>query len=114
MERLWSWDRAVTVREVVEDFLLHREIAYTTVMTVMDNLHRKGYLRREMHGRAYHYRAARSREQHTADLMEMVLSSSTDPGAALLRFVEQMSDGEVALLREALDGTPEPDSRKTP
>ena len=106
MDRLWSWHRAVPVRDVVEDLRQDREIAYTTVMTVMDNLHRKGYLMREKRGRAYLYRATRSRERHTAELMESVLADSKDPAAALLYFVGVISPTEVALLRDALDGLP--------
>lgn len=62
MDRLWRWNRPVVVREVVEDLRRERKIAYTTVMTVMDNLHNKGVLARERDGRAYRYRPARSRE----------------------------------------------------
>jgi predicted transcriptional regulator len=104
MERLWSWDRPVLVREVLEDLQRDRSIAYTTVMTVMDNLHRKGVLSRERQGRAYRYRPTRSREEHTAAVMEEVLASSNDPTATLMHFVGQMSKQEVARLRKALDG----------
>lgn len=44
MERLWSYGRPVPVREVLVDLQRERSIAYTTVMTVMDNLHRKALL----------------------------------------------------------------------
>lgn len=105
MDRLWSWDRPVLVREVLEDLKRERSIAYTTVMTVLDNLHRKGVLAREMDGRAYRYRPICSREEHTSALMEQVLASSADPGATLLHFVGQMTPTEIARLREALDRT---------
>lgn len=103
MERLWSWDRPVAVREVLEDLNQDRKLAYTTVMTVLDNLHRKGMVLREKTGRAYLYRPTRSRATHTAELMEQALSRSPDRSGALLRFVEQMSAGELAELRHALD-----------
>ena len=103
MERLWSWDRPVLVREVLEDLQRDRPLAYTTVMTVLDNLHRKGLVLREKRGRAYAYVPTRSRAQHTAELMEQALSSTRDRGTALLRFVEQMSTDEIAKLRAALD-----------
>lgn len=103
MERLWSWDRPVLVREVLEDLQRDRPLAYTTVMTVLDNLHRKGLVLREKRGRAYAYIPTRSRAQHTAELMEQALSSTRDRGTALLRFVEQMSTDEIAKLRAALD-----------
>ena len=102
MERLWRWDRPAPVREVLEDMRQDRQIAYTTVMTVLDNLHRKGMVMREKNGRAYVYRPTRSRESHTAELMEQVLARTSNRGGALLRFVEQMSEDEIAELRGAL------------
>lgn len=103
MDRLWSWDRPVVVRDVLEDLQRERSIAYTTVMTVLDNLHRKGFVIREKDGRAYRYRPASTREEHTARLMEQALAGSGDRRAALLHFVERMPADEVARLREALN-----------
>ena len=42
MDRLWEWGRPALVREMVDDLHDERPLAYTTVMTVMENLHRKG------------------------------------------------------------------------
>lgn len=103
MDRMWSWDHPVAVREVLEDLQRERTLAYTTVMTVMDNLHRKGVLTRQKDGRAYRYRPTQSREQHTAAFMGEVLAGAEDRTVALLHFVEQMSPAEAARLREALD-----------
>lgn len=103
MERLWAQDRAMAVREVLEELERDRHVAYTTVMTVMDNLFRKGLLSRERVGRAYHYSPVQSRDEHTAALMGEVLATSGERGAALLHFVEQMPADEMARLREALD-----------
>ncbi len=104
MERLWSYGRPVSVREVLEDIRQDRAIAYTTVMTVMDNLHRKAFLTRQMVGRAYQYVPAQTRDQHYAAIMGEVLTDSRDRAATLLHFVEQMSRDEVTELREALTG----------
>jgi predicted transcriptional regulator len=104
MERLWASDSAVAVRDVLEDLQKERAIAYTTVMTVLDNLHRKGMVTRQKAGRAYHYRPAYTREEHTAALMEQVLAGSGDRGAALMHFVEQMQPAEIERLRQALEG----------
>lgn len=103
MERLWAGGRPMAVREVLEELQRNRSVAYTTVMTVMDNLHRKGLLSRERVGRAYHYSAVQSREEHTAVLMGEVLAASGDRASALLHFVEQMPAEELARLREALE-----------
>jgi predicted transcriptional regulator len=110
MERLWSTDQPVSVREVVEDLRQERRIAYTTVMTVLDNLHRKGLVSRAKDGRAYRYLPMRSREEHTAALMEEILHSSEDRGATLLHFVGQMSPDEVARLRAVLDQFVDPEA----
>lgn len=105
MDRLWSWDRPTSVREVLDDLRRQRDLAYTTVMTVMDNLHRKGLLARDQDGRAYRYWPTTSREEYTAALMEAALAAGGDRTAALLRFVDRMDRAEVAALRKALDAT---------
>jgi len=46
MDRLWEWGRPALVREVLDDLRKDRPLAYTTVMTVMENLHRKPTMRR--------------------------------------------------------------------
>src|ERR1700758_1206260 len=69
MDRLWEWGRPVLVREVVDDLRDERGLAYTTVMTVMENLYRKGWLRRERDGRALRDEPAGSRSGYTAALM---------------------------------------------
>ena len=83
MDRLWDRATPATVREVLRDLQRHRTIAYTTVMTVMDNLHNKGVLARKRDGRAYLYWPVRSREEHNAELMKQVLAGSTDRTATL-------------------------------
>ena len=102
MHRLWDWDRPASVREVVDDLQRERKIAYTTVMTVLDNLHRKGLVARSKHGRAYAYTAVMSQEEHTASLLEGVLAQTADRGAALLNFVEQLSPDEQVQVHTAL------------
>lgn len=107
MAFVWTAEAPVTVRDVVESLQRDRAIAYTTVMTVMDNLHSKGLLGRERVGRAYVYRATRAREQYEAELMEEVLASSSDRSATLLHFVEQISTEELAELRSLIAGLDE-------
>src|SRR4029078_11525071 len=62
MELLWDSGASRLVRDVVADLGPQRPLAYTTVMTVMDNLHRKGWLIRESDGRARRYAPAASRQ----------------------------------------------------
>lgn len=102
MECLWAQASPATVREVLEDLNQERELAYTTVMTVLDNLHRKGMVWREKSGRAWAYHPAAPRSEYTAELMSEALAGNPDRSSALLRFVEQLPDGELAQLRGIL------------
>jgi predicted transcriptional regulator len=102
MDRLWEWDRPTSVRDVYDDLRSRRAVAYTTVMTVMDNLYKKGALSRELAGRAYLYRPTRAREEYVADLLEDALTASRDRTAAVLGFVERLNPDEIAELRSAL------------
>ena len=102
MEKLWAADAALTVREVHEQLADARDLAYTTVMTVLDRLAKKGLTERERDGKAWRYRAAAPREDLVADLMRDALDGAGDRRAALVRFVDQVSDEEAELLREAL------------
>jgi predicted transcriptional regulator len=103
MERLWDWGRPALVREMVDALHDERALAYTTVMTVMENLYRKGWLRRERDGRAWRYEPTGSRSGYTAALMNDALGTSADRRTALSHFVLQMSPHDAALLQEALD-----------
>jgi predicted transcriptional regulator len=102
MTRVWEWNRPVTVREVLEDLRRDRTIAYTTVMTVMDNLHHKGWLRREAEGRAYRYEAVSTRAAYSAALMNEAWSASDNPAAALVAFFGMMSPEQREALRDAM------------
>jgi predicted transcriptional regulator len=103
MDRLWARGRALSVREVLDDLNRDRALAYTTVMTVLDNLRRKGLVTREQSGRAYLYTPVRSRAEHAADLIAGVLAESEDRTAPLLHFVQRMTPDEVATIRTALE-----------
>ncbi|GAB2858595.1 hypothetical protein GCM10027026_05460 [Myroides odoratimimus subsp. xuanwuensis] len=106
MDVLWdAEDEAwLTVREVHGVLAASRTAAYTTVMTVMDRLARKGMVAQERAGRAYRYRASFSRGELTADLMREALDgfSSEDRGRALVAFVDDARPEDLAALREAL------------
>lgn len=102
MDRLWERDGATTVREVFEDMLRDREIAYTTVMSTMDNLHRKGWLSRERDGKAYRYWPGMTREQYGAALMRDALDAGGRSDRVLAHFLEQISAEDSAALRKVL------------
>ncbi|GAB1337003.1 hypothetical protein ACE1SV_35930 [Streptomyces sp. E-15] len=102
MTRVWKWNRPVTVREVLEDLQRERSIAYTTVMTVLDNLHQKGWVRREAEGRAYRYEAVSTRAAYAAALMNDAWTQSDNPAAALVAFFGMMSEEQRQALRDAV------------
>ena len=68
--------------------LARLKLAYTTVMTVMDNLHSKGFVAREKQGKAYLYTPTTSREEHTAELIDGVLDRSDDPDESIRRLID--------------------------
>ncbi|MGW2014487.1 BlaI/MecI/CopY family transcriptional regulator [Streptomyces sp. NPDC001927] len=102
MDRFWRWNRPATVREIVDDIQLHRDIAYTTVTTVTTILFHKGHLTRTRDGRVWMYKPAATREAYAAALMEDGLEASEDRKGALVQFVENLDEDEIAALRQAL------------
>lgn len=107
MDVLWSADGPLTVREVLERMPAQRNLAYTTVMTVLTNLHRKGMLGREPAGRAYAYRPSLSRQEAAAASLREILDASDDPRSVLMYFAETASEEESTVLRDGL-------ARRTP
>ena len=102
MDRVWQRDGPVTVRELFDELAAERTIAYTTVMTTMDNLHRKGWLDRVKEGKAYRYTATASREEYSARLMREALADGGDAEVVLSHFVAQIGNGESETLRSVL------------
>ncbi len=102
MQLLWAAESPTTVREALVGIDRDPPLAYTTILTVMDNLHRKGFLMRRRAGRAFEYWPTKPRADYTADLMDELLSDSGDRSATLLRFVDRMTPGELSRLKEAL------------
>jgi predicted transcriptional regulator len=101
MRRVWARHEPVTVRDVMGDLQADRNIAYTTVMTVMGNLEKKGWLRRHARGRAYSYEPLVSAEEYSAGLMRQALEATTDRSAVLMHFIEELSADEARALEEA-------------
>jgi predicted transcriptional regulator len=99
MELVWTHFPA-TAREVCDRMTGARERAYTTIMTTMDRLHRKGLLRREKEGLAWRYEPALSRasfEKALADgLAAGILAAHGE--AALAAFVDAAAKVDVTLL----------------
>lgn len=104
MDSLWRAKEPLKVREVLERLDTGKPLAYTTVMTVLDNLHRKAWVQRDLDHRAYRYRPAFSRAEASARALRAVLDSSGDPEAVLLHFAQSVSEQESDVLRRALRG----------
>lgn len=94
----------LSVRAVHDELSLSRDLAYTTVMTVMGRLADGGLLTQERSGRAYLYAAADSLEELTATTMRDQLSGMAAPGrrTALLHFLGDATADEIADLKAAL------------
>jgi predicted transcriptional regulator len=101
MDVLWERDSPATVREVAEA-LAGKNLAYTTVMTVLDRLAGKGMVERERSGRAWIYRPAAPRDAYIAQLMLDALDLAGERDAALVRFARSVSGSEAEVLRAAL------------
>jgi BlaI family penicillinase repressor len=85
VEAVWRLGRA-SVRDVRA--ALQETVAYTTVMTVLDRLYKKGVLERERAGRAYVYRATASAEQIQSSmamgLLQRILGRGPEAAAPVL------------------------------
>ncbi len=103
MDVLWRTQVPARVREVLEQLAPRRTPAYTTVMTVLDNLHRKGWVVRERDGKAYRYLPVLSREEAAARALRRLLDAAGDPEGVLLHFARTASERELAALREGID-----------
>ena len=90
MKIVWETDRA-TVRDVYETMLKKRHVAYTTVMTMMKILERKGYLKKSQEERAYVYRPSEPKQSvirgMVRDFVNRVFNGSAEP--LLVHLVEE-------------------------
>ena len=103
MEELWIAAAPRSVRDVHAALIRDRDLAYTTVMTVLDRLAKKGLVVRESAGRAYLYSAVQTREEMVAEVMHDALDGTEkDRTAALVAFVGRISPDEAATMRQAL------------
>ena len=106
MEQLWESSaqrpEGASVRDVLEALPADRNLAYTTVMTVLDRLSKKGLVTRERDGRAWRYTPAGTRESLTAETMRASLGDANDRRATLLHFLDGATPEELDDLRAAL------------
>lgn len=104
MEVLWDSGGWLTPGEVHDVLSRRRVLTYTTVMTILVRLWRKGRLERERDGRAYAYRPLQSREEHAASRMNEWLEAVRDRPRTLAHFLSSLSGEERTQLRRLLQG----------
>jgi len=99
MDEVWRHGGGLRVRDVHAAFQLR--LAYTTVMTTMDRLYKKGLLERRKEGRAFLYSARLNRQQFVlhagAGLIRGLVESEGEPALSFL--VDAVTDRD----REMLD-----------
>jgi BlaI family transcriptional regulator, penicillinase repressor len=94
MKIVWRLGKA-TVRDVYEALRREREIAYTTVLTMMRILDEKGYVTKVRVDRAYEYRPAEPRQQVVGRMVRDFLDRVFD-GAAAPLLVHLAKDGRLS------------------
>lgn len=102
LEAMWARSEPVLVRDLLPEFY---GVAYTTIMTTLDRLFRKGFLEREKVGRAFAYRPVVSRDQLSSRLAVSALASlmPDDPGSIrplISTFLEEVGRRDASLLDE--------------
>ena len=105
MDRLWSADEPQTVRQVHEALSERRDLAYTTVMTVLQRLAKKHLVVQHRDDRAHRYAPTHGRDELVAGLMVNALDQAAESGhrrSALVHFVESVRADDVDSLQSAL------------
>jgi BlaI family transcriptional regulator, penicillinase repressor len=103
MDVLWDCGGSLTAAEVNARLDPDRDLAYTTVMTVLVRLFEKSVVTRQRRGRAWAYRSVLGREERAAERMNAMLRDGGDQSVSLARFVDNMSAKERAELRRLLE-----------
>lgn len=106
MEAIWKLGGSPSVRDVLEHAFTEGEKAYTTVQTIMNNLERKGLLRRKKIGLVYFYGPTKSRsamvEAELSSLIARVFHGSIPALANHLLNAESISMEEIEAIRRLL------------
>ena len=103
MDTLWSHGPELSVRDVMDRMQGDKDLAYTTIMTVLDRLAKKGLADRTRDGRAWRYTAASSREELAATALRSTLENvQADRKLAMMHFLDDATPAELDDLRAAL------------
>src|SRR5579862_9568951 len=105
MKVVWKLETA-TVRQVYETLLQRRRIAYTTVMTMMNILEQKGYLKKQQGDRAYIYQPAQPQQQvirsMVREFLDRVFNGSAEPLLAHLIADRHLTEKDLEEIRKAI------------
>lgn len=106
LEVLWEREEA-SVREVAEELSRHKPVAYTTVLTMMNVLSKKGLVTHRPEGRAFIYRAAvtrdQARKQALDHLLQQFFNGSPNILAQHLVSEHDVDPAQRALLQKKVD-----------
>ena len=100
LESLWRSDEALTPAQVQAE--LDGDLAYTTVMTILTRLWKKGMVTRSRSGRAYAYAPKLQQAEFLAERMRGELRRTRNRSAVLSQFVDKLSKKDTEALRGLL------------
>lgn len=102
MRILWEQNESLSVRQI-QAFVTGHTPAYTTLMTALDRLQKKGQVvRRGVSPRKVRFQATQSGEEHVSLAMMSALEDAGDRHAALLRFAGNLTAEDADLLQQAI------------
>ncbi len=106
LEALWAASKPMTAGDLREGLNAApgRDLAQTTVLTVLSRLEAKRFVRRDRAVRPHRYTAAKTQDEYVAELMHEALGDATDRQAALARFIGSAEPDEAAAMRRLLGG----------
>ena len=106
MKVVWKLESA-TVRDVYEHLRKQRDVAYTTVLTMMKILEQKGYVKKTRAEKAFVYRPAKPRAQvlggMVREFMDRVFDGASRPMLLHLAKEAKLSDKERKALLRAIE-----------
>lgn len=107
MDVLWQALSPLSVREVHDSLAPSSELAYTTILTVLDRLAKKGLATRTREGKAWSYSAASSRDELLiSEIQEALRHPGVDRLAVVSAVAEHLSEAERAHLSSLLRSDP--------
>lgn len=106
MSILWDTDDWLTPRDVLARLQSDPPVVYSTVMTILRRLWKKGIVDRRPVGKAFEYHPLKGEGEQTAERMAGILEAADDPEAALMHFLAGLDARRRRHLRELLDDGP--------